>query len=409
MYDASYPVKINDYIIYLFLLFYLAVDTVNGILIINYSISIAVPIKLFLLFLMIVSIGGKNLTSFSFVLFLFLITIICMLTYILKPDVNYYDSINNIFKTISIPVFFIYFYRKEINHNKSNWYYKIMNVNLTVFLFNILIGLFGLGFYTYTFSKIGIRGFFNSGNEMSALFLCLYYYVLTRAPKEKKAISIIIFIIFLAISLLITSRTSVIGCIFIFLIDFYYRVFSKKKVIFIAILPFLVFVFSVVFITVIIQTDFYQNARGQFTHHMQQGSGIVDALLTGRAQRVEPTYNLWLSNLSATQMIFGMGFTAYSGSIGSTTNSQLIRRLEIDPLETFFYYGALLFLIMMCFYLYIMKLCLKRNNKKLLFFNILFMFISWTAGHTWVSVMSGLFFACINAYELKKGVINAKN
>jgi hypothetical protein len=399
MYQKLYNIELIDYIIYIFLLFYLIVDTINGILIRNYSISFAIPFKLFILFLMTVSIGGRNLNKFCFILSLIALVFICMLTYLLNVLVNYYDSISNAFKLISTPIFFIYFYTKEYNDRENRIYHKILTTNFFVFLFNIVIGLLGLGYFVYGFAKTGIIGFFYAGNEVSVLFLCLYYYILSNTSTKKKIILLIIFIVFLGIALFITTKTSVVGCVLLFLSDFYYRLTKKEKFIFILFFPLLILL-SFCIVTLFPSVGFLNFVIGNYDRHINTGSGVVDALLSGRVQRILPTYNLWGDKFSLVQILFGMGFIAYSGSLGNN-NLELIKRLEIDPLETFFYYGIIFFLVLMLFYLSIIKLCIIRRNKRLLFFNILFMLISWTAGHTWVSVMSGLFFAYINAHDLK--------
>jgi hypothetical protein len=274
-----------------------------------------------------------------------------------------------------------------------------MNINLLVFLANIAIGIFGFGYYAYEFADIGIVGFFYAGNEIAILFFCLYYYVLTRISKENNKYILLIYALSFAIALLMATKTSVLSCVFLSFIDYYYRTSKKQKILlFISLLLIII----PCFIFFLPQTQFYKFVSSKFVRQLNNGSSLWDAILSGRADRVGPSYTHWKDNFSLIRFLFGMGFIAHAGGRVPVSSSFSVRRIEIDPLETFFYFGIILFLVLIVFYIYIIKLCLQKRNKKLFYFNMLFMVISFTAGHSWISVMAGVFFAGINAYELGK-------
>ena len=101
------------------------------------------------------------------------------------------ETIIVILKLILNIVYFIYFTEVIKRHSRSysDYYYnRILKINSLVFIVNIIIGLLGYGYYTYPFAKIGIKGFFYAGNEVSVLFYCLYYYFLAVIPRGTKKI-----------------------------------------------------------------------------------------------------------------------------------------------------------------------------------------------------------------------------
>jgi hypothetical protein len=247
-------------------------------------------------------------------------------------------------------------------------------------------GICGFGYFTYKAARWGIKGFFFAGNEVAVLFFCLYCYILTRVSYKLRYM-LLIYIVSFLISLLIGTKTVVLSCFFLSLVDYYYRFHKRKyyyKILFIFFMLLLI-IYSVVFFP---QTQFYQFVVSRFSKTFRNSNNLLNALLSNRLVFLATNYKAWRTVLSLRTFFLGMGVPS------------LIKGIEIDFIEVLFYYGIITLLIVLGFYMYIIWLSAKRKNGLLIVFNIIYLCISLTAGHVWYSVMAGLFFAYINAYEL---------
>jgi hypothetical protein len=261
-----------------------------------------------------------------------------------------------------------------------------MNINIFVFLLNIAAGICGLGYFTYKAAKWGVKGFFFAGNEVAVLFFCLYCYILTRTSYKTRYM-LLVYVVSFVVSFLIGTKTVVLSCLLLSLVDYYYRVRNRKYYykLFFILFMLLMIVYSIVFFP---QTEFYQFVSYQFSRTFRSNNNILNALLSGRLVFLATNYEAWSTLFSLKTFFLGMGAPS------------LIKGIEIDFVEVLFYYGIITLLIVLGFYMYIIWLSAKRRKGVLVVFNIIYLCISFTAGHVWYSVMAGLFFAYINAYEL---------
>lgn len=263
---------------------------------------------------------------------------------------------------------------------------RIMGINLLVFLGNIAMGLFGFGYFTYPDGKFGIKGFFFAGNEVSIVFLCLFYYLLSRI-KYKKRYVLIIYIVALIIALLIGTKTCFIACCLLSVIDYYYRLTRKGKPIFTFCFPALVFILISSVTCFLHGTEFYEFVYFNISSSLEKKEGLLNALLSGRITFLGNNYRIWIDNFTLSTFLFGFGNSFENG-------------IEIDFFDVLFNHGIIFLLLTLCFYLFIIYIAWRKNKKRLFFFNLIYFFISLTAGHVWSGVMAGLFFAYLNAYEI---------
>jgi hypothetical protein len=260
-----------------------------------------------------------------------------------------------------------------------------------VFIVNIIVGLFGFGFPTYHVENgsMGIKGFFYAGNEVSILFFCIYYYFLSQTSC-KKIFRLAIYFIALIVSIIIGTKTVVVACFLFSFIDYYY-ISSKKGRMFLNLLfPAIAGIIVVIMIYYLPHTDIYQFFELRFLTALERNKGnIFDAMMSGRLTALSNFYQNWKINFSFLYFIFGIGIPPKEA-------------IEIDFFETFFFFGIITLLFIFVFYLNIIYKSAIKRNQRLLCFNIIYLMISFFAGHVWYSVMTGLFYAYINSYELNK-------
>jgi hypothetical protein len=294
----------------------------------------------------------------------------------------------NIIKLITIPFFYIYFntsigFGEKIYVDKFK---RIMDLNLLVFLGNIIIGIFGFGYYTYPTAKFGIKGFFFAGNEVSMIFFCLFYYYLSKIPYEKKYI-LFVYIIAIIIAALIGTKTGFIACCLLSIVDYYYRLKKDKRIIFIFCFPILISIFLISAIGFLSETEFYKFIYFRMFVASSKGENLLNILLSGRVEYFYNNYRIWIDEFTLLTFLFGLG-------------DYLAMDVEIDFFNTLFNCGIIYLSMILYFYLFIIYKCWKKLKRRLFFFNVIYLFISLTAGHVWFSVMSGLFFAYLNVYEI---------
>jgi hypothetical protein len=255
-----------------------------------------------------------------------------------------------------------------------------------VFIINIIVGLMGYGYYTYQYAKIGIKGFFYAGNEVAVLFYCLYYYFLTITGVKK---IILVYGMAFAVSLLIATKTGFLAFLLISCVDFYMRSSKKGKFYIKLLLPAILIILAMAGIRFFPQTKFYQYVEYHINASLSRGETIFSALLSGRLSFLKNNFHVWKTTLTPRTFFLGMGMA-------------IPKTIEIDFFDTLFYFGFLFLLLTMSYYLYLVALSIRKKKYELTFFNLIYLLISFTAGHVWHSVMAGMFFAYINAYEFNK-------
>jgi hypothetical protein len=336
---------------------------------------------------MILSVAFKSQNSFCIILFCVTWLFCCATAYFFNKNVNIFLSMYNIVKLITIPFFYIYFsisieFGEKVYVNKFR---KIMNINSLVFLGNIIIGVFGFGYYTYASAKFGIKGFFFAGNEVSMIFFCLFYYFLSKTTCGGKYI-LFIYIIAMIIATLIGTKTGFIASCLLSIIDYYFRLTKYKKIFFIFCFPALIFIFLISAIVFLRKTEFYEFISYRILVTPKRSENILNILLSGRIGYFNNNYHIWIEKFTLSTFLFGLG-------------DYLTKNVEIDFFDTLFNCGIIYLLLTLYFYLFIIYVSWKKSKKRLFFFNLIYFFISFTAGHVWFSVMAGLFFVYLNVYE----------
>lgn len=388
--DMEHDMRMLKYAISVSLYMYLLVDTAAGILISHGFPNIGQLYKILVVFMMLVYVISKKTNAMVIISFLFALLFLIPAHFILSDFADSTQSLQILFKTISVFVFYEYFQNKiqikEID--------KIFKINYIVFILNILFGLLGFakGTYSYDEKSVGTTGFFYAGNEVTFTFVCLTFWFIIRVnikPYLKYAISLVL-------SVIIGTKSGMLATLLLIVIDIYYSSKPKDRpkiivvsLIGIAALSLFVYTFLQDNLLVrMISFKLKRNFRGDFP--------ILNALLSGRIERIPIINEIYEQNFSAVIFIFGLGFPVS------------IKNIEMDFFEYFYYFGFLAFLLLTVFYLTVVYKAYVRHNRKQMLFNCICIMISFLAGHVVYSVMGGIFFAMLNSNSYEETRMPAK-
>ncbi len=387
-------------------LFWLLIDSISGYLLNNDIIfpgnqSVGSLIRIFVFIFFLLILFKYVPVTHDVPLFLLVLTILMAFIHSL------YFSTSNVINDfqfgskIILPILFYYVIRLQIHFRYLNEQRLklVVYFNSFVLLGNVLLAFWGIGFGNYGVDEygnmLGGKGFFYAGNEVNGALLALYCLVLIlffTADKKKYFVITIISFIFLIASIILLSKTSIVGFI---IISFYIFATSFKKTRAIQI------AFSIalaVGITYPLWINFLLAAIDRWTYFMNLSSGFVDFATSGRSLRVESFFELYKEN-SPTLLLWGGGWMGIQ-SVGFENDA-------LDMLISFGIVGIIIYAIWIGWAVSNFKKYLKARNqsaRNAAFSIFLFLMISITAGHVMYSAMIAPFIAslaCISS--LPKG------
>lgn len=381
---------LNDYCIYLLSLFYLLVDSVAGMLISRGIANIGQFYKMLLILLMAVSVLARKRNGALFISFFCMLTCLISLSSLMHFFADSLQTGMTVFKIMSVLIMFIY-YETWSGHKKL---VRIITVNYAVFLLNMLAGILGFASSMRSFGEesIGTRGFFFAGNEVAYTFVCLSFLMIHFCRTEKNRN--LLYILTLFVSVLVATKACMAAAIGIVLADMYVASDRKRRIF--ILLAFFTAVFLFVFFFKLLSESVPLLKYIVFKFEQQKSGGhpILNALLSGRVERIPATSALYESCFSAETVLFGMGMP------------KNIPRLEMDFFEVFYYFGIILFLVVFAFYFYVLYVSAVLRNKTVFMFNVLCIITSFLVGHVVYSLMGGIFFAMANGAAARRSTRN---
>lgn len=377
-----------DYIIHLFLYIYLIVDMFAGYLIVTTGTSGKTQyFKLFFYALVFISIASKSHKYFTFILFCIMFLCFNYGYKMILPNIDASADMSFFVRFIIIPAMFMY-YRLLLKKNnlKINTMFKqIMVFNIFVFIINFFLGLIGYGFRSYGNLEFGRKGFFHNVAELVGLMFCFFYYI----TSEIKHIipKIIFYSIVICMAFIIGTKAAILSIFLFSLIDLYYTSSQKRRFFLKLFSPIIIIMIICLTVIFVPQTEFYRNFESRILPGLTRNN-IIDGLLSGRITQVKKWYTVWASDINILTILFGIGYSLRHGP------------MEIDFFFTFYFYGIVLLAILFSFHLYLIFMSYKKSNFRLMYFNILYLMISFTSGYIFQNVMAGVFFTYINVSEL---------
>lgn len=377
--------NILNYFIFLMLDFYLIVDSMTGILMHTFGISLSIPYKLFLICLI-------SFATFAFCTnFVISISLsilwICFSCLFFAVE-NYKQmalAMQNYMKFFANFIFYFYFINLSKYDRFDKQIYKLLFINTAVFFSNILLGIFGFGYSTYGYG-IGIKGFFYAGNEIFLILLSTTVFFLLCKRKYIP----LLYLISVVTSILIGTKTAMLALLLIISFDFYFHLSKIKKILFLALLPVLIIIFIFVFHNFLMHIRVVESALYNFDKVKNNSGSILNALMSGRIVFLKNNIHRWEEKLNILNFAFG-GYNYFNN-----------KNIEIDFFDALFLNGGIVTFVVLGFYIFFIMKAIVKKRALLIVFNITILSISFLAGHIWANLTGGLFFIIVNVYGYKK-------
>lgn len=390
------------------LAFYILFDMLSGFFVIYFSkdLKISLMYKLTLIVLMLFVISIKHRQTLGLIL-------ITILTFSLGPLLHFLDfglvsyfifDLGVVVKTL-LPIITLAYIVISNDFNKIDIYKvidRILLISFYLVIANLTLGFIGIGKSTYT-NGAGTTGLIYAGNELSATFLILTGYFLTKRwlINKKSYVVYSVFCVFYAV--IIATKTSLLATIIIAITIPMIVDNSNKKVIYgmfstaIAISVFVVFNIKPILSSI----GIYDRMMWAY-----QQSGILGLLLSGRQEMVVDRLYYYFVNGSTLEHFFGYGkayqlFHPTNELVAEIDVVDILIQIGIVPLFTIVFFHILFFAysLIQAFY----------TSNKMAPANCLIIFLllclSQISGHIWTSgtigITLGAFYALVANIKIK--------
>lgn len=258
---------------------------------------------------------------------------------------------------------------------------KVFIVNFLVISFSVLSGILGFGLTTYgnnlasIVRHMGFKGYFYAGNELGALLMCIFPFVVFSIESKVKKVSVIFFALTVAAS--IGTKTALLSVFLIsVLIFFYYLNFSRLTKFL------LIFIFSILTLVLISVLISLLEKRFDILTYVYEERGLIYLILSGRDVMLLNAKEVLIDNFSIMDYIFG---------VGSSYAAYKVKSVEIDFADILIWNGILWMLFVHLFYIvfsyYVIHILPKKEKVIAGFMFMLILFASTTAGHVLTSGM----------------------
>lgn len=367
------------------------IDSINGYLVRTFDFSIGTIYKaicIFILFLYwFIHSTSKTL----------IVKLICIIGYIIcsvglnilfnGPEQLLADMVVK----LSFNIVFFCLIKEFINKNfiDKSLLKKVMTIQSTLIILVLLIPyILGIGYTSYS-GGLGYKGFFYSHNELNATLLILFYFCLGNINLKKEKYYIVLSILLGICLFLMSSKSSMIGCIAgvciyaISQIKNLKKDYINKKVIgLIALGTIIIICIIAPFIEsfIVRQKVLFSNFSGD----------ILSTLTSGR--------NLFVIN--AWDTLINSGSFVIKLIVGNGFVSNIL--IEMDFIDLFFYLGSI-GVIGGAYFIYKMLLYTKRNCKKnylRLFGLVVIIAFSFFTGHILFTATASTYFIIFSIYNM---------
>jgi hypothetical protein len=271
-----------------------------------------------------------------------------------------------------------------------------------VLLLNMLLGLSGYGFSAYqplegvAQSFLGIKGFFYSPNELSAVLLVLTAALLVVSWPKSKVLYVLTSTVALCIALLLLTKTGVFGvlllagCIPLLMQENVFWQRKKRGLMFALLLA------VILLLLLVLNGETLLKYIGIYDklHYVYQQRGISGILLSSRDYYATQIWHSVTTHYADWQQVFGVG----QGGVALYLKKYFA---ELDWFDLFIFYGVGgLAVFTLTFGLFLRVSWQQRNTgagRCLLLLNVLLLLVASLAGHILTSGMLWLPWALCNA------------
>ncbi|EJO5346052.1 O-antigen ligase family protein [Clostridium botulinum] len=292
-----------------------------------------------------------------------------------------------------------YCYKKDMDENKiaNGIIIGASIIGITI----IVTKFFNIGVSSYV--DTGYKGIFMGLNDITAVLVMATPFVLYKLIYSYKKIKYsICFLIILGASVLLGTKTAIVGIV---LLTFYYILFGirgrnkYKKYIFT-----FVFMIVIAYVFYMYFFDIYKLTILKRQKYFYSNLDFISYLLSGRNQLFYIAYEYWKSHWY--NMLLGVGFTR--GSIWISSFILGHGMIEMDMLDILYFYGVIIsgiyvYNLLPVFLKSIVKNIREKSMLKKTFFIsfIIGFVVSFLGGHVLLSPLAGVYFCVVFAYSNK--------
>ena len=352
-------------IISLFILVSPIIDVLTGICINTLNINFTIGIIFRMLFILFVIYTALFIYKKKQLLIPYLMFLLYFIFYAIGISVysdNFLFNIQGALKVYYFPMIFLSLY-----HIRNN--FKISKMTLFSSLIAYLVFIFvptilGIGYETYEITKAGTLGFFNSANEISGIISILTPIMFIIVFRSKKILpKIALFIIYLAVILMMGTKTPILALFFTIGISVGYLLLKsirekKYKNFWISICSVIVLLLGIALI--LPKTNFYKNIE---THLDFLGLNNVFEVFTDDHLVDHFIFSQRLTFLKDKAVLYKLA-PAYRKifGIGYTNKGRETKLIEMDYFDIYFSHGLIGFLVFFMITLYILYKILEKVN-----------------------------------------------
>jgi hypothetical protein len=226
-------------------------------------------------------------------------------------------------KLLTLPLALLFFI--QFNRNNPDYvarYYSTLYLTLFIlFAAAILLSVFGFGFSQYGLTSEGVsmgyRGYFISGNEISALFILLYSLFLFHVFYFNRSFWVVFLASFLglATAALIITKTALVSFLLITLgTPLFIHVYRRKpfyvisvyqKTLAMVILVTILLISGILFS--LFKTQIQTNLE-RLSFNINRAGKIYTFLVSSRNTRFKDSFNLYIDKYNVSEKLFGMGW-----------------------------------------------------------------------------------------------------
>lgn len=352
-------------IISLFILVSPIIDVLTGICINTLNINFTIGIIFRMLFILFVIYTALFIYKKKQLLIPYLMFLLYFIFYAIGISVysdNFLFNIQGALKVYYFPMIFLSLY-----HIRNN--FKISKMTLFSSLIAYLVFIFvptilGIGYETYEITKAGTLGFFNSANEISGIISILTPIMFIIVFRSKKILpKIALFIIYLAVILMMGTKTPILALFFTIGISVGYLLLKsirekKYKNFWISICSVIVLLLGIALI--LPKTNFYKNIE---THLDFLGLNNVFEVFTDDHLVDHFIFSQRLTFLKDKAVLYKLAplYRKIFG-IGYTNKGRETKLIEMDYFDIYFSHGLIGFLVFFMITLYILYKILEKVN-----------------------------------------------
>lgn len=429
-------------LIYTFLILQPIIDLFTSLMtrFINIPVTVGMLIRgLFLLFIVLYTISNNKKDNKKTIIYLSILCVFFLLYFITKTDI-----FNLSFLVTEIKYIFKYMYFPIVTVCMINIYdklklekekiFNIFIINMVVYSLLIIIPeITGTSFASYLDANKGTVGWFYSANEIGAILIALFpnmYYMMFKRNSFLKII--ISFIVVILAMILLGTKTAFLGMLITEVIYLIYYILNHNKnrgyglkisvilmIVSFAIFPNISAVKNIQ--RVISENNVLEEKTEDYEESIEETEEvpmIIKVASSGRDKFLIRTLSIY-QNASLDDKLFGVGFVNRK----EINNEKIEKLIEIDPLDIYFHYGLIGFVIYFVPLVYMIIKAIKytiKNKFKLSYFKLTNIFtigiitvISLMAGHIYgapsVSIYIALSIAMLNSALKKEDTVVLKH